>query len=234
MISFFKRHNFLLNLFFPLVFVMLLWGIKGLEEWMSWDFKSYTLYPRTATGLLGIVTGPLIHGNLAHLFSNSIPLLFLGTIMFYFYRPIAFQIFFWVYLMTGLWVWAAARESYHLGASGIVYGFLTFLFFSGLFRRDVKLFALSLLVTFLYGGMVWGVLPINEDVSWESHFLGSVAGITCAFFFRNEGPQRSRYEWEDEEDDDITSSDEPNNDQPGQPKIVYFHTSSSAEKRNGE
>ncbi|MBL7889193.1 MAG: rhomboid family intramembrane serine protease [Bacteroidia bacterium] len=177
----------------------------------DYNFFWYGLYPRTLHGLIGIATAPLLHANLSHLTSNSLPLIILGAMMFFFYRPIAFQVFFWVYLMTGVWVWAAARSSYHIGASGILYGFVTFLFFSGIFRKDVRLMALSMFVVFLYGGMVWGILPIIQGVSWESHLLGSLAGVITAYNFRKEGPAPRKYDWgTDEENELIDVSGEQN------------------------
>jgi len=191
------------SLFYPLLFVAILWGIRLFEEVTGVKLFWYGLYPRTIHGLIGIVTAPLIHGDFSHLMSNTLPLIILGSMMFYFYRPIAFQVFFWVYLMTGVWVWAAARDSYHIGASGILYGFLCFLFFSGIFRKNPALMALSLFVTVLYGSMVWGVFPIRSGVSWESHLLGSLAGIITAYNFRKEGPPPKKYDWGSDEENEL-------------------------------
>lgn len=189
------------SIFYPALFVAFLWGVKFLEVIYKTDFTRFGLYPRALSGLIGILTCPLIHGSYNHLFSNSIPLLVLGAMIFYFYRVIAFSIFFWVYLMSGIWLWAAGREAYHVGASGLVYGFASFLFFSGIFRKDRSLMVLSLLVVFLYGSLVWGVFPIYPQISWESHLLGSLAGIITAFYYRKEGPQVKKFEWEEEEDE---------------------------------
>lgn len=183
---------------YPSLFVVVLWGIKLFEIVEQVNLSWYGLYPRRIDGLLGIATAPLLHGDLPHLISNTFPLLVLGPIIFYFYRSIAFNVFFWVYIMTGVWVWAAGGEAYHVGASGIIYGFITFLFFSGIFRKDTRLLALSLFVTFLYGGAVWGVLPYQKGISWESHMLGSLAGLITAYNFRNEGPPPRKYDFGDE------------------------------------
>ncbi len=206
-----KSSKLFFSLLYPTLFVAILWVIKLFEMAFDYNFFWYGLYPRTLHGLIGIVTAPLLHANLSHLTSNSLPLIILGAMMFFFYRPIAFQVFFWVYLMTGVWVWAAARSSYHIGASGILYGFVTFLFFSGIFRKDVRLMALSMFVVFLYGGMVWGILPIIQGVSWESHLLGSLAGVITAYNFRKEGPAPKKYDWgTDEENELIDVSGEQN------------------------
>jgi membrane associated rhomboid family serine protease len=198
-----QKSKILYSLFYPLLFVAILWGIRLFEEVSGYKLFWYGLYPRTIHGLIGIATAPLIHGDFSHLLSNTLPLIILGSMMFYFYRPIAFQVFFWVYLMTGIWVWAAARDSYHIGASGILYGFLCFLFFSGIFRKNPQLMALSLFVTVLYGSMVWGIFPIKSGVSWESHLLGSLAGIITAYNFRKEGPPPKQYNWGSDEENEL-------------------------------
>lgn len=186
---------------FPLLFLVILWAIRIADDLFSLDLVGWGIYPRRVSGLPGILLSPLIHASYSHLISNSVPLLFLGLIMFYFYREVAFSAFFWVYISTGVWVWVAGRDAYHVGASGLIYSFVCFLFYSGLFRRKQSLMALSLLMIFLYGSLIWGILPLQPKISWESHLLGAVAGFIIAFFLRKEGPQRERYDWEDEPDE---------------------------------
>jgi membrane associated rhomboid family serine protease len=211
-----NRYRFFLNLLFPSLFVALLWIIMLLQVHFGLDLKALGIYPRSLRGLPGILFAPLIHGSFDHLISNSLPLIVLGTMIFYFYHDIAFRIFFWVYLMTGLWVWAGARgdSAYHIGASGLIYSFVSFLFFSGIFRKDPRLLQISLLVLLFYNGLVWGVFPLMEAVSWESHLLGSVAGILCAWFFRGEGPERKKYSWELEPESDDTDEEEDDDEDP--------------------
>ena len=205
-----NKSRFFSSVYFPVIFVLLLWAIKLYEFVNNVSFASYGIYPRTSHGLIGIITTPLLHGDFSHLLANSLPLLILGPIIIYFYRDIAFQIFAWIYLMTGLWVWSFARESFHIGASGIVYGFETFLFFSGVFRKDPRLMAISLFVVFLYGSTLWGVLPIMPGVSWESHLLGAIAGLIAAYHFRKEGPPKKTYDFGNDEENetiDVTGTD---------------------------
>jgi membrane associated rhomboid family serine protease len=203
-----ERKRLLLDLLFPSLFVGLLWLIELIQLHFQINLQAFGIYPRSIKGLPGIILSPLIHGSLEHLESNSLPLMVLGTMMFYFYRGIAFRIFLWVYFTTGLWVWAGARggDAYHIGASGLIYGFVSFLFFAGIFRKDPRLMQISLLVLLFYNGLIWGVFPLIDHISWESHLLGSVAGIVCAWFFRSEGPERVKYSWElepeEEEDQD--------------------------------
>jgi membrane associated rhomboid family serine protease len=196
------------SILYPVLFVLLLWTIRVFEDVEKINLSFYGLYPRTIKGLLGIVTSPLLHADYDHLWANSLPLLVLGPIILFFYRSIAFQIFFWVYLMTGVWVWAAGRDSYHIGASGIIYGFITFLFFSGIFRKDTRLLALSLLVTFLYGSAIWGILPLQNGMSYESHMLGSLAGLITAYNFRKEGPPPRKYDLGDDEGEEPGTENE--------------------------
>jgi membrane associated rhomboid family serine protease len=210
----FEKQKIIRSIIYPGLFVSFLWAIKFFETFFSIDLIQFGLLPRTWQGLFGIFTCPLIHSSYEHLFSNSIPLLVLGAMTFYFYRPIAFSVFFWVYFMSGIWLWAAGREAYHVGASGLVYGFASFLFFSGIFRKEKSLMVLSLLVVFLYGGLVWGIFPIYKQISWEAHLLGSLAGFITAFYFRHEGPQRKKFDWENEEipDEEFNAEDNKNPD----------------------
>jgi membrane associated rhomboid family serine protease len=200
--AFFKK-KLLLSIIIPGIYIFLMWFVKIIEILFDTDFSFFGIYPLEAKGLTGILLSPLIHENLKHLFDNSVPLFLLATAVFYFYSEVALKVFIWTYLLTGLFVWLAGREAWHIGASGLVYGLASFLFFSGIIRRYFRLTALSLLIVFLYGSMVWGMLPeFYKNVSWESHMLGFVSGIILAVRFRNEGPQRPVYEWMEEEEEE--------------------------------
>jgi membrane associated rhomboid family serine protease len=199
----FYRKKLLLSMIIPGIFVVLMWLVKLTELALGADFYSLGIYPLSAKGLAGIIFSPFIHADFKHLFNNSLPLFFLSVALFYFYSQVALRVFLWTYLLTGLLVWIAGRESWHIGASGLVYGLASFLFFSGIIRRYFRLIALSLLVVFLYGSMVWGIFPgIYENVSWESHMLGFISGVILAISYRKEGPQKPRYEWLEEEEGD--------------------------------
>lgn len=185
----------------PLLFVAMLWGIQ-LVEFLSDERLAAHLgiVPRRVEGLMGILTFPLIHGDWGHLISNSMPLLILGTALFFFYQPVALRSVGVIYLLHSALVFLAARSVTHIGASGLVYGLAAFLLTSGVIRRERSLMALSMLVIFIYGGMIWGVLPIREGVSWEGHLFGAVAGVVAAVYYRGEGPQRRPYSWEQKDD----------------------------------
>ncbi len=188
----------------PLFFIGLLWVVFGFQTELPIDLHEYGVYPREPDGLLGILTMPFVHDDIKHIFSNTIPLFILGACLTFFYREIAFKTFIGVWLLDGIWLWMGGRPAWHIGASGIVYGLATFLLLSGLLRRERRLMAVSMLVIFLYGGMVWGLFPLFFGVSWEAHLFGALAGILLAFAYRKEGPQRIPYVWEDEPDEEPT------------------------------
>lgn len=145
---------------------------------------TYGLYPRHVDGLVGIIMSPLIHSGWGHLLSNTPPILFLVGLIFFFYRPIGLSVLVFIWLSTGILVWIFGRPVYHIGASGVLYGLVAFVFWNGIFRRDVKSIALSLLVLFYFGSLITGILPGQEGISWESHLLGGVSGIITAYLFR--------------------------------------------------
>lgn len=181
-----------------------MWSTKLYEYFYHDSLVSYGVFPREARGLKGVLYSAFIHSDFKHLISNSVPVFFLGAGLVFFYRSIALRVFLIIWLMGGFWLWLAGRTSFHIGASGIVYGLAFFLFLSGLFRKERQLMAFSLLVAFLYGSIVWGILPLDTGMSWEGHMFGAFAGILAAIIYRNNGPQRKLYSWEiDPSSDDI-------------------------------
>jgi membrane associated rhomboid family serine protease len=195
------------TLFYPLLFVIGIWFVFLLQNTIPFNFSKLGVLPRDSAGLLGIITSVFIHGDINHIASNTLPLLVLGMMLFYFYKKIAMPVFFWLWLVSGVWLWIGGRNhasypTYHIGASTLVYGLAAFLFFSGLFRRHLRLMVVSALVVFLYGGIVWGIFPIKQEISWEGHLFGMIAGIIIAFNYRKEGPKRRVYQWEEEEEED--------------------------------
>ena len=172
------------NFQIPFLLVLLLWVTFMVEIVFQIDLAVFGIYPRKASGLMGIVFSPFIHGDLNHLLSNSIPMLVLGSLTYYFYKPIFYKSLFNIMVFGGLLVWVFARPSYHIGASGVIYGLASLLFFSGMFRKSYRLVAVSLLVVFLYGSMIWGVLPLEEHISFEGHLAGAVVGYLIAYRYR--------------------------------------------------
>ena len=170
---------------------------------MNWDFTRLGIYPLSSKGVLGIITYPLIHSSFGHLFANTFPLFFLSWCLFYFYKDISFLIIFFIWIFSGILTFIIGKPGWHIGASGLIYGLVFFLFFSGLIKKQVQLIAISLLVTFLYGGLVWNMFPsfVSEEISWEGHLSGAIAGTLMAITFKDYGPQTADPFKEEEEED---------------------------------
>lgn len=171
---------------FPLIAVAAIWLVHLYQMISGFDPGEYGIMSRRLWGLRGILTGPLVHGSWGHLISNTLPLFVLSAISIYFYRKVAMRAFWMVYLLTGTAVWFFARPVSHIGASGVVYGLVAFIFWNGIFRRSIRSIILAALVMLLYSGMFMGVLPDQEGISWESHLLGSLVGIFTSFWFKGE------------------------------------------------
>jgi len=180
--------------------VVFLWVIQINNAVFGLGLIHLGVYPREISGLMGVLFAPLIHGSYAHVFSNTLPLLVLGTAMLLGYPRSSKFVFPIIYFGVGILVWFFGRPSFHIGVSGINFGLLTFVFVIGVLRWDKRAIALSCLVFFLYGGMLWGIFPIERSVSFESHFFGAVIGVVCAILFRNfdSRPPEKHYDWEDE------------------------------------
>ena len=164
------------------------------------ELQRFGIHPRDVAGLAGIVVAPLLHGDVAHLASNALPLLLAGTALLYLYPDSSRYVLPAVYLGPGILVWLFARDSIHIGASGLVYGILAYVFVGGILRRDRRAWAASILVAFFYGAMVWGVLPIKHGVSWETHLAAAAIGVVLAFALRHRDvPPRKLYSWEMED-----------------------------------
>ncbi|WP_164549920.1 rhomboid family intramembrane serine protease [Nonlabens ponticola] len=136
--------------------------------------------PRAFSGLIGIVCSPFLHADLNHLWSNTPPILLLGIALFYFFRYEAGRIFMLAVLLSGFMTWLIGRESYHIGASGLIYFLASFLISKGVIKKSKELVALSFAVVFFYGSLVWYVFPIDNAISWEGHLAGAIAGIILA------------------------------------------------------
>ncbi|GAB4141527.1 MAG: rhomboid family intramembrane serine protease [Bacteroidia bacterium] len=197
-----SRHKILLKELFPFTFVVIMWLVHVIQGFLQENWADASLYPRTLSGLAGVLTAPFLHADFSHLAGNTLPMLFLGYLLFNAYREIAGQVFWLIYLITGVLVWLFARDAFHLGSSGVIYGMAAFLFVSGIIRKIPRLMVLSLLIVFLYGTMVWGIFPFDPHVSWESHLYGALTGIVLSVVYRKQGPQPLKY-FEDEKEEDI-------------------------------
>jgi len=195
--------NLINTLKYPLFFLLIMWGVKIFEILYNTSYIDLGVLPRSFKGLKGIVFSPFIHKDLSHLINNSMPIIVLGSSLSYFYPRIKFRLVLWLYFTCGILLWGIGRSSFHIGASGFIYALASFIFFSGLMKKNKRLSALSLVVVFIYGSMFWGLLPTHENVSWEGHLSGLIAGLIIAFFFKNLGPKKDVYQWEIDEQDEI-------------------------------
>lgn len=195
-----EKRIFFHSMVFPAAFVVAFWLVKLIELTIDADFVWLGVYPLHLKGLPGILFSPFIHSGFNHLMSNSIPFFILFFALIYFYRRISYRIFFLLYFLSGITVWLAGREAWHIGASGVVYAMASFHFVSGIIRNDVRLLTLSVVVVFLYGGLIWGVFPIDPSISWEGHLWGAVSGIALAFYYRKYRIRRDKFDWEEEEE----------------------------------
>lgn len=211
--------------------VSLMWLVFFIDYNFELDLYHYGLYPLKASGLIGIFTAPFIHStqDFSHILNNSIPMFVLSWMLFYHYRKIATRSFMFIYFFTGISMWFLARESYHIGMSGIIYGLTSFLVVSGFMRKNMRVAAISLMVVFLYGSMIWGIFPTKVGVSWEAHSMGLLSGILIALFFRKDGPQPAKMNYEIEEELGLESEEEywREDYQPkaeNEPKIIVNYT----------
>ena len=185
----------------PFVFVFVIWFVYWIEIKFGFNFNKFGVYPRSFKGLRGVFLSPFIHSNTNHLFNNSVPLFVLSSSLFLFYRKVFWKILVFGGFIAGLLTWIIARESFHIGASGIVYLLFSFIFFSGIFKKHIRLIAVSLIVIFLYGSMIWYVLPIKEGMSWEGHLSGFLTGFLFAFMFRKKGIVKKEHQFTETEFD---------------------------------
>lgn len=192
--------SFILALKISAAFLLLLWVIFLVDTMFGLRLGRFGLRPGSIPGLVGVFTAPLLHGGLQHIFSNSMPMFLSLTAMLYFYPNSSIRVIPMIWIGSGIIGWFIGRPSLHYGASGLIYGLLAYVFVSGILRQDMRSVAVSLLVGFLYGSMVWGVLPIRPNMSWELHLSGAIMGIILAFVYRNwDRVPVVRYDWEDDD-----------------------------------
>lgn len=183
-------------LLFTFAFLLCIWGVHLIDSVFELGLKVHGNRPREFRGLKGILTYPFLHSGLEHLWNNTASFFTLNGLLFYFYRSLAVRVWLILFIVSGALLWLIGGAGNHIGASGIVYGLASFLFFSGVIRKNLLLLRISLVVVFLYGGMVWWMLPIKEGISWEGHLSGALTGLVLAFVYRNSGPKNPIYKFE--------------------------------------
>jgi len=174
----------------PLFLLAAIWGVYIIELAFDFNFNKWGIYPKSIRGLRGVLFAPFIHGDTNHILNNSVPLAVLSACLMFFYKEVAWKVLLYGTLLSGLMTWSIARENYHIGASGVVYLLFSFIFFSGVIRKNYRLVAISLGVVFLYGSMIWYVFPVKKGISWEGHLSGFVVGLIFAVIYRKIGLQK--------------------------------------------
>jgi membrane associated rhomboid family serine protease len=202
-----KQHPFgssLEAIVYPTLILMVIWFSYLADYLTEFNATKLGVLPRTLEGVKGIVFMPFVHApkDFNHIINNSLPFLLLSSAVIYFYREIALKVIVlaWLFSGFGVWFFAVNHGSYHIGVSGVIYALASFVFVSGVLRKFLPLQAMALFVSFLYGGMIWGLFPTNERISWEGHLSGFIIGALLAYFYRKQGPQVPKYQFEIEKE----------------------------------
>lgn len=191
-----EKTRFNISLSVSLLVVGIMWFVKIIETALNVSFSDYGVFPHSLIGLRGIFFAPFLHGSFKHLLSNTIPMIALVTSFLYFFPKFAFKLLPVIFVVPEILLWLIGRESYHIGASTQIYALVSFIFFNGVFSRKRDYIALSLIVVFLYGGIIWGMFPGGDpQVSWEGHLSGFIVGVVLALFL-SEKPQKSNIKTE--------------------------------------
>jgi len=227
----------------PLLAVILIWAVFWVELRFQVNFNHLGIVPRSVSGLKGIIFSPFVHGSVEHLYNNTIPLAILLASLFYFYRRIALIVLIWGILFSGLITWGIGRPSYHIGASGVIYLLASFVFFKGIFTKYYRLVALSMMVVFIYGSLLWYIFPVKDEISWEGHLGGFLTGLLMAIFIKAKVPAAKKFDWEhedynEEEDEFLKQFDEhgnfienlPEQGEDGALKITYHYKNKADEE----
>jgi membrane associated rhomboid family serine protease len=191
---------------YPVLFVLLIWVVYWVEFKFNINLKIYGIQPDKLEGLIGVFFSPFLHSSLKHLFNNTIPLFLLSSAIFYFYKKISWRIILFGIILSGILTWIIGRDSVHIGASGLIYVLISFIFFKGIISKNFNLMALSLIVVFIYGSTIWYIFPIKVNMSWEGHLSGFLVGILLAFLFKKNIPPNKNYNWQNENYD---TTDDP-------------------------
>lgn len=173
-------------------FVGLMWALEILDLFLGGALNRFGIRPHSLIGLRGILVAPFLHSNLLHLIANTVPFLILGWFVMLRRTSDFWPVTIMVMLISGLGTWLfGSPSSIHIGASGLVFGYLGFLLSRGYFERRFDSILMSLTVGILYGGMIWGVLPTRIGISWQGHLFGFIGGIIAAWMLSRPRSSRS-------------------------------------------
>lgn len=197
----------------PCLLALIMLLIQILQTGMDWDFHRAGIFPLRPASLGGIFSMPFVHADWAHLATNLPTFILLTSALYYFYPGIASRITLLAIILSGSGLWLIGRDNWHVGASALIYALAFFLAISGAIRRHIALTALSFVVIFCYGSIVWQLFPWqpNDPVSWEGHLTGAISGLLLAIVLREKGPQTPPEHWEDEDENIPTSTSEVDN-----------------------
>lgn len=201
-----EQKKFFGSLAIPALLAAIMLTVKVIETAYGFNMSRWGLMPQTAHGLIGILTLPFLHGDWEHLLANIPAVLVLGTALYYCYPTLAHPVMIISWLASGFLTWCIGNPgSIHVGASALIYSLNLFLILSGFIRGNRQLIVISLIMVFLYGGFVWGMIPALaklQNISWEGHLSGAIVGIALALILRKKGPQKEVHHWEEDDDND--------------------------------
>lgn len=164
-----------------IILVALIWAVEVVNFVLGHRLVSWGILPRSLAGLIGIPLAPLLHAGFWHTLSNTLPMLVLGALTLAGGKKAFWETTVTIALLSGALVWLFARGSYHVGASGLVFGYFGVILARAYFKRSVTAIAIAVVTIMVYGGLIWGLLPLRSQVSFESHLFGLIAGIFIAW-----------------------------------------------------
>lgn len=188
----YKKNSILQAAKYSFIFVVIFWIIEAVQ-YVGIDLSTWGILPRSVNGLVGILTSPFIHGDWEHLIANTLPFFVLSTMLLSFYKRNASMYFILLWITTGILTWIIGRGAWHIGASGVIYALASFLVFGGIASRNWRLILLSIIVAFMYSGLVWGVFPQDTRISWEGHLSGAISGLIWAYLCRKSLRTKSNF-----------------------------------------